>query len=420
MRVRTALLALLAVNVLWAAAFVGYVQRSKTPVLRGGEIVRAESTKTGAPASSNAASASAPTNTLTNKSVQAATTNPAAVPIAIAAAGRQFGWQDVTNEVYKDYIVRLRAVGCPEKQVRSIVLSDINELLDKRRLENAIRTDTQWWKADMYFTFGMQPQLGALNVDQERRDLLEKLLGANWVDTIRLPPPLTVTVPLAGPVLGALPAETWNAVQEVCARALDRSSELNGRLLAGQPVDPIETAKLREFTRSELVKILTPEQMEEFLLRYSNNSTRMRQEWRGLELTPDEFRKLFRTLDPIEHRLQLDYGGPEALSQKQREQFEAQRDRAIREALSPERYQQYALTKDPLYKQAQMTAMQYGMNGKAIQPIYELQKSMEARRVQITQNAALTPEQKAQALQTVAIEQQQSLQRMMTEPGYRQ
>ncbi len=422
MRVRTAWLLLAAVNVLWAAAFMGYVQRSTTPVVRGGEILRKSDQ-----ANTSLKSASPPAVNVTNPAPTgtAAKTNlGASQPMAnatFAPAGRQFGWLDVTNDVYKDYLTRLRATGCPEKQVRNIVLSDVNELMDKRRLEHAVRADTQWWKAEMYFgAFAIQNVMGSANFDQERRDLLDRLLGAGWEETIKLPPPLASVVPLTGQVLGALPADTWNSVQEVCGRAMDRSQDLNARMMAGQPIAPIETAKLREFTRSELVKILTPEQMEEFLLRRSNNSTRMRQEWRGMDLTPEEFRKVFRALDPIEHRLQLEYGGPEALSQKQRDQFEAQRDRAIREALSPERYQQFQLTKDPLYKQAQMTALQYGMNGKAIQPIYELQKSIEVRRVQITQNAALTPEQKTQALQSVAIEHQQSLQKMMGEPTYRQ
>ena len=34
MRVKTVLLMLVAVNVLWAAAFFGYVQRSTTPVIK--------------------------------------------------------------------------------------------------------------------------------------------------------------------------------------------------------------------------------------------------------------------------------------------------------------------------------------------------------------------------------------------------
>jgi hypothetical protein len=194
---------------------------------------------------------------------------------------------------------------------------------------------------------------------------------------------------------------------------------LTARMNEGGGMDNIEMAKLRDMTRSDLSKVLTPEQMEEFLLRYSHNSSKLRQDMRGLDLTPDEFRKIFRGIDAFEHQTQVEYGGPEALSQKQREQLESQRDRAIRQALSPQRYEQYLLTKDPLYRQAQMTAMQYGMNGKAVKPLYELQKNLEAKRIQISQNTALTPEQRAQAMQSLGIEQQQTLQRLLGDLTYR-
>jgi hypothetical protein len=421
MRVRTTWLLIAAINVLWAAAFFGYVQRSKIPVVRGGEILRKADSVTALPKAAPTNPASVNTSN-TSQAAALPKTNAAQPQLASSAlpAGRQFGWQDVTNDTYKDYIARLRAAGCPEKQIRNIVLSDVSDLMDKRRLEHAVRSDIQWWRADNYFGVLSMPNMGTANFDQERRELLDKLLGPGWEDTIKLPPPIERMVPLTGPVLGALPADTWNTVQDVCSRSMEKHNNyLMARMNDGQTVEPIQMAKLRDFTRTELAKILTPEQMEEFLLRYSHNSTKLRQDLRGLDLTPDEFRKVFRAIDPVEHRIQLEYGGPEVLSQKQREQFEAQRERAIREALTPERYAQYQLTKDPVYRQAQMLALQYGMNGKAIQPIYELQKSMEARRVQITQNASLTPEQKSQALQSVAIEQQQSLQKMTGEPAYR-
>jgi hypothetical protein len=228
-------------------------------------------------------------------------------------------------------------------------------------------------------------------------------------------------VNLTGPVLGALPPETWNTVQEICARSMDRHQAYQmARMNAGAAPDNIELAKLRDQTRSDLSKVLSPEEVEEFLLRYSHNSSRLRQDMRGLELTPEEFRKIFRAIDPVEHQAQVEYGGPEALSPKQREHLEAQRDQAIREALSPARYQQYAQMKDPIYKQAQFTAMTYGMNGKAVKPLYEMHKSMEAKRLQISTNKALSEQERNQAIQSLGLEQQQTLQRLLGDVTYRQ
>jgi hypothetical protein len=414
---------LVAVNVLWAAAFFGYVQRSTTPVVKPGtDTTTLSLQRTNASAASNSLPVTAPTqstNPLANVSLKTNATPRS--PRSIASADKKFGWQDLTNDAYLDYIAGLRSVGCPEKQVRNIVVSDVNELFDKRRLEHAIKTDSQWWKAETFM--GVLPMQGmnTANFDEQRRELLTKILGEDSQDSVRLPSLNGSAVNLTGPVLGALPAETWNAVQEICQRSMDRHMAYQmSKMNEGAAFDNIELAKMRDQTRQDLAKVLTSEQIEEFLLRYSHNSSKLRQDMRGLDLMPDEFRKIFRALDPLEHQTQLDYGGPEALSQKQREQLEAQRDRAIREALAPQRYTQYMLTKDPLYKQAQITAMQYGMNGKAVQPLYEMQKTIEAKRNQITQNASLTAEQRTQALQSLGVEQQQNLQRLLSDQNYRQ
>ena len=422
MRLRTAFVIFAALNLLWAAAFIGYAFRSRTPGV--GDEDAAPILAASRPPSTNLPPASNAAPALTAQRSVASITNapgPKKTAPHLVASSKQYGWQDVTNAGYRQYIENLRAVGCPEKQVRNIIISDVNDLFDQRRLEYAIRTDVQWWKADTYMgVLPMQP-FAAANLDQERRDLLEQLLGEEWEKGVKLPSFSATTVNLTGPVLGALPANTWNEVQEICARSMERhQAALMARFnQGGAQVESTEMAKLRNQTRTDLAQILTPDELEEFLLRYSHNSSKLRQDTRGLDMTPDEFRKIFRALDPIEHQMQLDYGGPEALSIKQREQFDSQRDRIIQEVLPPEKYQQYLLTKDPAYRQAQLTAMQYGMNARAVQALYQLHKNNETRRSQISQNQTLTPQQKQQALQSINLEQNQTLQRMLGDVTYR-
>ena len=256
--------------------------------------------------------------------------------------------------------------------------------------------------------------------DSQRRELLARILGEEESEWIKLPTMNASAVNLTGPVLGALAPETWNAVQEICARSMDRHQAYQmARINEGGAMDNVELAKLRDQTRTDLAKVLTTDELEEFLLRFSHNASKLRTDMRGIDLTPEEFRKFFRAIDPLEHRTQLDYGGPEALSPKQREQLEAQRDRAARETLSAEHFTLYMATKDPLYKQAQLMAMQYGLNGKAVQRLHDMQKSLDSRRTQISQNAAMSPEQKAQALQAISVEHQQMLQRILGDTAFR-
>ena len=117
----------------------------------------------------------------------------------------------------------------------------------------------------------------------------------------------------------------------------------------------------------------------------------------------------------IDHQLQLEYGGSEALSQEQRERYERQRDAAIREALGQSRYQDYMMTKDPLYRQAQMTALQYGAPPRAILPIYQLTKDTEGRRQKILNDATLNAQQKSQALNAVQQDQIRAVQKIVSE-----
>jgi hypothetical protein len=418
MRVRTALAILIAVNAVWAAAFIGYARRSTTPLIK----LSPEPITTPVTSASNASPPATVVSVTTNAQTITNTSNPLALdPKSLASAGKKFGWQDVTNQTYVDYVARLRAIGAPEKQVRNIVVADLNDLFDQRRLEHAIKTDSQWWKAETFMGILPMQNFAGANFDEQRRELLTKILGEEESDSVKLTSLNGAAVNLTGPVLGALPPETWNAVQEICARSMDRHQAYQmTRINENKPMDNLELAKLRDQTRTDLAKVLTAEQIEEFLLRYSHNSSRMRTDLRGIDLSPDEFRKFFRAIDPLEHRIQIDYGGPEALSVKQREQLDAQRDRAAREALTPEHFSQYMSTKDPLYKQAQLMAMQYGLNGKAVQPLHDMQKSLDARRAQIAQNAAMTAEQKAQALQSIGIEHQQTLQRILGDTTYRQ
>ena len=279
----------------------------------------------------------------------------------------------------------------------------------------------QWWRPEAQ-------NLAIVNVLQERGRALEeqraaliaKLLGEEAATQEKSDTLLWSSVQLTGPVLGALAPDVHNEVQDICARSMERHQNYFWtRVNEGQPMNQVEMAKLREQTRSDLRKVLNDDQVEEFVLRYSHNASRLREELRGFEPTPDEFRKIFRAIDPLEHQMQLEYGGPEAMSEKQRERFDGQRNEAIREALSPERYQAFLLTKDPLYRQAQMVALQYGAPPKAVLPLYKMTKLNESKRQEIINDANLTPQQKSEALNAMNLEQQRHIQRIVTENANR-
>jgi hypothetical protein len=350
----------------------------------------------------------------TNPPAAATTTNESvARPIFTE---KKFTWEQLESAEYQGYIRSLRAVGCPEDRVRYIILADINELFSKKRAKEAELHDPHWWKAEPDPMIANALQQKGRQLEEERRSMIEKYLGYEALENEKSEAMLWSSVQLTGPVLGSLPTDLHNSVQEVCARSIDRhQGAFWARVNEGQGLNQVEMAKLREQTRADLRRLLNAEQLEEFLLRYSYNAHQLRLELSGFDTTQEEFRKIFRAIDPIQHQLQLEYGGPEALSQQQRERFERQRDAAIKEVLGPKRYEVYSVTKDPLYRQAQMTALQYGAPPKAILPIYQMTKANEARRQKILTDAALTPQQKSAELNKVNQEQIRSVQEIVSE-----
>ena len=161
---------------------------------------------------------------------------------------------------------------------------------------------------------------------------------------------------LDGPVLGALSGETKQAIQDVSLRSQDRmQAYLDAQRRAGKEPDPVELAKLRQQTRDDLAHVLSPPELEEFLLRYSQDANDLRTEFgqlRFFDPTPDEFRAVFRATDTLDQRIQLLADAKDPSSLDARKALEDQRENAIKIALGPKRYEEYRMLHDPVYRDA--------------------------------------------------------------------
>lgn len=332
------------------------------------------------------------------------------------------GWGQLGTPEYVAYLGRLRDAGCPEDKIRLIVRADGDDWLLQQRVSQAVASDFAWWKAE--------PQLSGagevLNDKYEqfrkkRSELVQKLLGEAEPEPAADAKEVPIVVNLCGPVLGALPRDKFNAVQEICGRSLDRhQGYFNVRQNEGIFLNQGDLAQLREQTRADLTTVLTNEELEEFLLRYSHNANRLRQELAALEPTPDEFRAIFRAVDLLEHRLQLEFGALDSLSSRQRETFERQREDSIKKTLTPERYQKYLVGRYPLFRQAQLAIRRAGLADTTVMPFYEVLQQHESRRRELLNNTALAGDQRQSGLQELEKEKEQNLRKALGDDAYRQ
>ena len=321
-----------------------------------------------------------------------------------------FSWRQVESTDYPTYVANLRAIGCPEQTVRDIIIADINALYARKRATEIVTPEQQWWRSEPD-TNVLQIAIARLReLDRERRGLLARLLGPGWEsgDLVSLPRPSRPTITLDGPVLGVLPTDIKQKVGEINARLQERiQAYTEAQRAAGQPVNPVELARLRQQTRNELAGILSPLQLEEYLLRYSEDASALRSQFGQLKYfnaTPDEFRAVFEATDAYDQQLQMLAGATDSDGVAQRRALETQRLEAIKNALGPDRFAQYQLLQDPAYRDAYATAQAAGSPESAL-VLYQINQAAAQESARIQSLTNLTAEQRAIELKKAELKQ---------------
>lgn len=352
--------------------------------------------------------------------VAATTSSPATNATATApspGARRTFTWQDLSLPEYSDYLKTLRAAGCPENRLRELVIGDVNELFDQKRLQEAVELDFQWWRSNNTSRVAVEAEADQqLSLETQRVELLARHLSTEQTNRIKLLPLVSgIRHGLTGPLLGAFPLEKHLRVIEI-SREFPRKQKAYGLACRaeGRAPDPVEEIKMREEMRSQLRQVMTPQEMEEYLVRTSATATALRKDLRALETNPEEFRKIFGALDPIKVRMQLEYGNEKALSVRQREEFQKDCDQVVQEILPPERFKLYLLSRDPNYQQALNMAAAYKFDEKATWRLFEGYRDQAARRDKIMADTSLAPEERELKLRSIAQDAQTLLTDLIT------
>ncbi len=320
-----------------------------------------------------------------------------------------FTWREVESDDYPTYIANLRDIGCPEQTIRDIIIADVNSLYSRRRATEILTPEQQWWRTEPDTNVLQIAAQKARELELERHDLLVRLLGTNWEsgDLVSLPRPSRPGLSLDGLQLGGLAPEVKQSIQEAGLRSIERmQAYLEAQTAAGKALDPVELAKLRQQTREDLARVLNPAQLEEFLLRYSQNASDLRTEIGQLgyfNVTSNEFRLLFRATDNLDQQIQT-LSGNDPNTVTQRNALESARENAIKLALGPKRYEEYRNLQDPLYRQAMAQAIQAG-TPEAAATIYQISLAAQSEQDSIRSATNLTASQKNIELKQLELDQ---------------
>lgn len=327
-----------------------------------------------------------------------------------------FSWQEVESEDYPTYIANLRAIACPEQTIRDIIIADVNALYARRQATEVFTPEQQWWRSDPDTNVVQLALAKTRQLEAERRGLLTRLLGDHWEggDLVNLPRPTRPGLALDGPILGVLPADVKQAVQEIYMHSQER---MEAYLQSGEP-DPAEAARLRRQFRDELAQVLSPHHLEEFLLRYSHTADALRKqlgELKYFDATADEFRAAFHAIDPIDLKLERLAGATDTSSVQLREALQAQREKALEGALGNERYQQFRQLQDATYRDAYASALEAGAPETA-GTLHEINQAAAQELAAIRANTNLSSQQLAYELKKAELEQIKALAQALGQP----
>jgi hypothetical protein len=340
--------------------------------------------------------------------------NGVLVKTNVVVRRENFTWEQLESTNYGTFITNLAAVGCPPQTIRDIVVSEINRLYERRRLDEVDYPNYQWWRARPEPAAAQAAAAKLEALEAERKQLLTDLLGPGWDAEDNEMIAANGGITLTGPLLGDLPAEVKAAVYAIAADGVQKLETYEeAQRGQGKPVDPMEIVRLREEPLRELVTVLNPPSYEEYLLRYSPGGDQLRAQMRTMQLSPDQFRDLFNAVYPINSQPVFYYNGDDPSLLSQQHQLHTQTDAILKTSLGDDLYAVYQLSQDPLYQTSQATAEQLGVSQSSVMSIYEINRATQAELDRIRGDTNMTSDEKVEALSQAQVEEQQSLEQIL-------
>jgi hypothetical protein len=321
-----------------------------------------------------------------------------------------FHWTEVESPDYKEYIARLRQIQCPEETIRDIIIADINKLYAPREAPLKVAGDDEASvsedRSQRVAPFERRRQLRELQ--REKNALLKELLG------IELPlDPLRArgarNYELFAAAFKALPPEKREVVREIQENYWQNSDALKDKYNNRRTMEYIEEYKRLNLERkAQLANALTPDEMDEYEMRTTNVAQNMRSSMEGFSPTEEEFKKIFRIRKQIEEPFGglmgasalLDaQGNVNAQNQRSYSDRQMEINEKVKEALGPERAQQYELSQDSNYRTMRQLGTKFGLSSEVVMQSYELQKTYRDQQRQLRSDPSVPPDQRNVALQ---------------------
>lgn len=360
------------------------------------------SKKTVSPPSGAVEATASPATTALMTSSKPASTNS---PASVSYVTNHFEWSRVETEDFEQLAQNLRAIGCPEKTVRDLVVARGRRALDQVSKESEPKL--------AFWTAGQRRARAQAEAERQERLAQEKI-------TARLERALGLDVFLPDPkmmgefesqaimrfMLGPLPEETYQKVVTKMARFHERSEALDARMRGvALPADEAELAELQARLHRELAAALPRPQLEELTARLAMIPQMDEVKFEATDLTLAEVRQLglirARISDPFTAQGLLD---SDSLTEAQEEALKT----AQRQFLGEARFAQLERAADSDFQTLFRLGQDENLPREAAVKVFDLRQLTAQEVTQLRQDKSLSDEDRRQRLAQMQSEVQQA------------
>jgi len=330
-----------------------------------------------------------------------------------------FSWANVESADYRDYIAKLRAIGCPEETVRDIIIADVSKLYAARVAAlYPSGKDFKFWAVDDNKKRNEERDraLKRRELEREKIALIKELIGVDLESEMAR---WSGRPDDADWRYGFLSPERQEQLKALQDKYRDLERAALGENGGNDPAARARIAALRAQREAEMAQLLGPQDYQEYQLRNSWTARNMRESLASFQPTEDEFRKVFELRKAFDDQLGQTREGGDAQAREQRQLAQQQLEEQIRTTLGEDRYRQYQLAQDDRYRELYDFGQRNNLAQETIQSVYDMRRTAETMRRQVESDRTLSPEQRAAALTALANETRTSISTAMGEQAWK-
>lgn len=315
-----------------------------------------------------------------------------------------FHWREIESDDYRQYIANLRAVGCPEQTIRDLIAADLAQLYAPRAAVIWQRKTPAYWQK--YGRDEPAPgQLEALEALADKQGAVYKeLLGASfshqgWIDLLFLQDNGEST-------LLFLPDDKREAAQRVLDEAGLRDKEMELHSRQGGYSSEAQKRLFKEKLEL-LAQVLSPEEVEEFRLRYSPTADLLRSETKYFDCTPEEFRQLLDAREQSDKVVTGDFSNRTPATEQ------------IRQLFGDDRAKEFERVSDMYYQNARDGLERTGQPAELADQAWEITREVRATAERVAQDSTLSVEERKRQIEALRAETDRRLNELLGERAAR-